>query len=57
MPSASGTPASTVAQGPPPHAQVIRMTTAYWVSRAVYAVARLGIGAFVSPQQKTGTHA
>src|SRR5262245_40095803 len=27
----------------PPHAQVIRLATAYWVSRAVYAAARLGI--------------
>ena len=27
----------------PPHVQVIQMATAYWVSRAVYAVAQLGI--------------
>jgi len=27
----------------PPHAQIIRMATAYWVSRAIYVVAQLGI--------------
>lgn len=28
---------------PPPHVQIIQMASAYWLSRAVYEVARLGI--------------
>ncbi len=56
-------PAAT--QGPPPHAQVIRMATAYWVSRAVYVAARLGIADHLKDGSRdaeqlaaaTGTHA
>src|SRR3954469_5632053 len=41
-------PADTVVSAPtalqlPPHVQVIQMATAYWVSRAVYVAAQLGI--------------
>ena len=28
---------------PPPHVQVIQLATSYWISRAIYAVAHLGI--------------
>ncbi len=28
---------------PPPHAQLIEMSTAYWVSKVVYAAAKLGL--------------
>lgn len=49
----------------PPHAQVIQMATAYWVSRAVYAAARLGIADLLKDEPRaaedlataTGTHA
>lgn len=34
---------STDAPQLPPHAQVIQMATAFWVSRAIYAAAQLGI--------------
>jgi len=48
----------------PPHAQVIQMATAYWVSRAVYAAARLGIADLLKDGPRdaddlaaaTGTH-
>lgn len=48
----------------PPHAQVIQMATAYWVSRAVYVVAKLGIADLLHDQPRdaddlaaaTGTH-
>ena len=40
---AETTAAPSAALQVPPHAQVIRMATAYWLSRAVYAAARLGI--------------
>src|SRR5688572_16901869 len=49
----------------PPHAQVIRMATGYWISRAVYLVAELGIADVLKDGAKsaekiaaaTGTHA
>ena len=49
----------------PPHAQVIQMATAYWVSRAVYAAARLEIADLLKDGPRdaedlaaaTGTHA
>ena len=49
----------------PPHAQVIQMATAYWVSRAVYAAAHLGIADCLADGPRdaddlaaaTGTHA
>jgi SAM-dependent methyltransferase len=49
----------------PPHAQVIRMATGYWISRAVYVVAELGIADMLKEGAKpvdeiaaaTGTHA
>ena len=49
----------------PPHAQVIQMATAYWLSRAVYVVAELGIADVLKGGAKpvdqiaaeTGTHA
>jgi SAM-dependent methyltransferase len=49
----------------PPHVQVIHMATAYWVSRAVYAVAHLGIADLLKDGPRdavdlaaaTGTHA
>jgi len=28
---------------PPPHAQLIQMGTAYWISKVVYAAAKLGL--------------
>ena len=28
---------------PPPHVQLIQMGTAYWISRVVYAAAKLGL--------------
>jgi hypothetical protein len=37
----AGTPTAT--RQLPPHAQVIQMATAYWVSRAIYVAAELGI--------------
>jgi hypothetical protein len=48
----------------PPHVQVIRMATGYWISRAVYAVAALGIADVLKDGAKpaeeiaaaTGTH-
>src|SRR5271165_694520 len=48
-----------------PHAQIIRMATAYWVSRAVYTAARLGIADLLEDEPRaaedlaatTGTHA
>jgi len=40
----------------PPHAQVIRMATAYWVSRAVYAVARLGIADLLKDEPRDAEH-
>ncbi len=50
---------------PPPHAQLIEMSTAYWVSKVVYAAAKLGLADHLSeaPQSAaelsdaTGTHA
>ena len=49
----------------PPHTQVIQLATAYWVSRAVYAVAQLGIADLLKDQPRdandlaaaTGTYA
>ena len=34
---------TATAPAPPPHVQVIQLATGYWISRAVYVVARLGI--------------
>jgi hypothetical protein len=56
---------STADDTPPPHVQVIQMASAYWLSRAVYAVARLGIADLLADgpvavdqlAQATGTHA
>jgi len=50
---------------PPPHAQLIQMATGYWVSRIVYAAARLGIADRLADGPRsaadlagpTGTHA
>ena len=50
---------------PPAHAQVIQMASSFWVSRAVYAVARLGIADLLADGPRsaadlagpTGTHA
>ena len=36
-------PASASSAGPPAHVQVVQMATGYWISRAVYAAARLGL--------------
>ena len=52
-------------QGPPPHAQLIQMATAYWISRVVYAAAKLDLADRLSDGAKsaaelapaTGTHA
>ena len=49
----------------PPHAQVIQMATAYWVSRAVYVAAQLGIADLLKDEPQdaealaaaTGTYA
>src|SRR5215475_7033175 len=49
----------------PPHAQVIQMATAYWLSRAVYVAAQLGIADLLKDEPQdaevlaaaTGTHA
>jgi hypothetical protein len=49
----------------PPHAQLIQMATAYWVSRMVYAAARIGLADHLADGPKsaaelaapTGTHA
>src|SRR5687767_12323056 len=49
----------------PPHAQVIRMATGYWISRAVYVVAELGVADVLKDGAKpvddiaaaTGAHA
>jgi len=50
---------------PPPHAHLIHMATAYWISRAVYATAKLGLADHLAGGPKsagelaplTGTHA
>jgi hypothetical protein len=52
-------------QAPPPHVQLIQMATAYWVSRLLYAVAKLrvpdhladGPATAESVASKTGSHA
>jgi len=52
-------------QGPPPHAQLIQMATAYWISRVVYAAAKLELADRLSDGPKsaaelapaTGMHA
>jgi hypothetical protein len=31
------------AEAPPPHVQIIQMATGYWISRAVYCAAKLGL--------------
>ena len=31
------------AETPPPHVQLIQMSTAYWVSRIVFVAAKLGL--------------
>ena len=36
-------PSESVASAPPPHAQLIQMGTAYWVSRLVHLAAELGL--------------
>jgi hypothetical protein len=36
-------PNAPIAETPPPHAQLIQMGTAYWVSRLVHAAAELGL--------------
>jgi hypothetical protein len=49
----------------PLHAQVIRMATAYWVSRAIYVAAQLGIADLLKDEAQdpealataTGTYA
>ena len=59
----AGTAPST--DTPPPHAQLIQMATGYWVSRIVYAAARLGIADRLAEGPRTaadlagptGTHA
>jgi hypothetical protein len=61
--TAAGPSAET--QGPPLHVQVIQMASSYWVSRAVYAAAVLGISDHLKDGPKdvgqlaeaTGTHA
>ena len=60
-------PAETATDTPqlPPHAQVIQMATAYWVSRALYVAAQLGIADLLKDAAQdaealasaTGTHA
>lgn len=52
-------------QAPPPHAQLIQMATAHWVSHILYAAAKLGIADHLADGPKdaralagpTGTHA
>src|SRR5262252_9240164 len=36
-------PIGAAAEAPPPHVQVIQMALGYWVSRALYAAAKLGL--------------
>src|SRR5688572_19477856 len=58
-------PEPPVATQPPPHVQVIQLASGYWVSRALYAIAHLGIADHLKdgPQDveqlaaATGTHA
>ncbi|WP_035604842.1 methyltransferase [Haloferula sp. BvORR071] len=50
---------------PPPHAQLIQMGSAHWISKIVYAAAKLGLADHLAPGPKsavelagpTGTHA
>lgn len=50
---------------PPPHAQIIQMATSLWLSRAVYAAAKLGLADLIGAGRltaeelapQTGTHA
>lgn len=46
--------ASAVTAEPPAHVQVIQMATAFWVSRAVYVAARLGLADLLDNGPKTG---
>ena len=49
----------------PPHAQIIQMATAYWISRVIYAAAKLGLADRLASGPRsaaelageTGTHA
>jgi len=51
--SAGAPTASASAAEPPAHVQVIQMATSLWVSRAVYAAARLGLADLIGSGQKT----
>ena len=63
--AANQTADATTATGLPPHVQVIQMATGYWISRAIYAVAELGIADVLKDGAKsaeeiaaaTGSHA
>lgn len=56
---------TTAASDPPAHVQMIQMASAFWISRAVYAAARLGLADLLEDGAKsaqelagpTGTHA
>lgn len=62
---AADTAPAPAAPGLPPHVQVIQMATAYWISRAIYVVAELGIADVLKDGAKpvdeiaaaTGAHA
>jgi SAM-dependent methyltransferase len=61
----SGAPGTATAPGLPPHLEIFQMVSAIWTSRAVYAVARLGLADIFSngpltaetAAQNTGTDA
>src|SRR5690242_14210760 len=40
---------------PPPHAQLVQMASAYWVSCIVYAAAKLGLADHLAAGPKTAT--
>jgi alkyl hydroperoxide reductase subunit AhpC/2-polyprenyl-3-methyl-5-hydroxy-6-metoxy-1,4-benzoquinol methylase len=61
----SGMPQSEQLQAKPPHAQLIEMATAHWISRIIYVAAKLGLADRLAEGAKsadelagpTGTHA
>jgi alkyl hydroperoxide reductase subunit AhpC/SAM-dependent methyltransferase len=61
----SGEPQNSQAQPKPPHAQLIEMATAHWLSRIIYVAAKLGLADHLAEGPKsadelagpTGTHA
>ena len=38
---------------PPPHVQMLQMISAFWLSRSIYAAAKLGLADLMREQSRT----